>query len=114
MSTAPEPDDHVNPPEWSTNAPFTAGAVHGHDPLCGAAGPKEAAARWKEMIPDCSEQVLRWIRDGGYTIRPRDESAIVEPARPLSGQAVVERELSRVEQSGAVELGRRRSEGRRK
>ena len=88
LSSAPEPDVFVNPPQWRTSAPFTAGAVHGADPLCGADSPEESAERWKASVPGISHMVLDWIRNPeGFQVTPTDETPVDEPSRPVHGEA---------------------------
>ena len=47
LSTAPEPDEYVNPVGMREDAPFTGGCVHGADPV-------QAAEEWRRRIPNLS------------------------------------------------------------
>ena len=72
LSTAPEPDEYVNPVGMREDAPFTGGCVHGDDPV-------QAAEEWRRRIPNLSLSVYRWIADGQYTLHFNNEARIDHP-----------------------------------
>ena len=114
LSTAPEPDEYENPDGFKTSPPFVAGAIHGADPSCGADSAQECAERWREMVPDMPEMVLRWIgNEDGVQISPPDMSPVDEPARPKKGpaQRQLDDGIRKLLRTRAVRLWNKNTEG---
>jgi O-acetyl-ADP-ribose deacetylase (regulator of RNase III) len=86
-TTAPEPDEYTNRPDWQKSPPFTAGAVHGDKPA-------ESAQIWRNNIAGCSRKVISWIEDNGYILHPSHDEPISVPYRPPHSD-VERRELNK-------------------